>query len=175
MISGRISMIAHQLSLRDTTNHGGGNPGLKMPGYHQVPLRGKSQWPLPRNLLCDHLNDLRNRQVRGINHESILGGFHRSVSALLVTFVSLAKLIHHGCNRLVHSLVRQLTLPSSGASFQVCGNEELVLCVREYHRSLIPTFRHHASAPTNRTLQFDQPIANAGVRGNDRRDRRHFR
>ena len=41
-------MIAHQLSLRDTPNHGGGNPGLERPGYHQVPLSGKSQLPFSR-------------------------------------------------------------------------------------------------------------------------------
>jgi hypothetical protein len=33
--------IAHQLSLRDTNDRWCCWPGLKRPGYHEVPLRGK--------------------------------------------------------------------------------------------------------------------------------------
>ena len=76
MISGRISMIAHQLSLRDTTNHGGGNPGLNRPGYHQVPLRGKSQWAFlaERGLMVAGGFNPRKRHAqhpprRGATHE----------------------------------------------------------------------------------------------------------
>ena len=37
-----------QLSLGDATHYGGGNPGLERPGYHQIPLCGKSQLPFSR-------------------------------------------------------------------------------------------------------------------------------
>jgi hypothetical protein len=40
--------VRNQLSLGDATHYGGGNPGIERPGYHQIPLCGKSQLPFSR-------------------------------------------------------------------------------------------------------------------------------